>query len=162
MIKSNMSNMPIYYMSMFKMPAAVANRLEKIQRRFLWGDSEGRRKIHLLSWDRITRSKKYGGLGIKRLLEHNVALLAKWWWRFNKEKEALWVKVVSKKYGLKEDEWLPQLPVRGKPSNIWKDICLVGSVAADMGECIIRGFTFNVTLEIASNFGNINGWERKL
>lgn len=118
MIKSNMSNMPIYYMSMFKMPAAAANRLEKIQRRFLWGDSEGRRKIHLLSWDRITRSKKYGGLGIKRLLEHNLALLAKWWWRFNKEKEALWVKVVSKKYGLKEDEWLPQLPVRGKPSNI--------------------------------------------
>ena len=81
-----------------------------------------------------------------RLLAHNSALLAKWWWRFNKEKEALWVKVVSRKYALEDNTWLPKIPNRGKPSKIWKDMCSVGvgDYYADMGECIIQGFKFKV------------------
>lgn len=46
LIKSTMSNIPIYYMSMFKMPVSVANKIEKIQRQFLWGDSEEKKKLH--------------------------------------------------------------------------------------------------------------------
>ncbi|KAI8560087.1 hypothetical protein RHMOL_Rhmol04G0228000 [Rhododendron molle] len=79
------------------MQAAVGNKIEKIQRKFLWGDTEEKRKLHLIGWDKLTRKKKYGGIGIKRLMEQNTALLAKGWWRFNKEKDALWVKLVSSK-----------------------------------------------------------------
>lgn len=51
-------------MSLFKIPVALANGLEKIQRQFLRGDAEEKKKLHLLSWDKITKHKKFGGLGV--------------------------------------------------------------------------------------------------
>lgn len=40
LVKSTMSNIPIYYMSIFKIPITMANRIERLQREFLWGYSE--------------------------------------------------------------------------------------------------------------------------
>ena len=37
LIKSMMASMPLYQMSLFRMPKSVARRLEKLQRDFLWG-----------------------------------------------------------------------------------------------------------------------------
>ena len=37
LIKSTMGSMPVYQMSLFRMPMSVARRLEKLQREFLWG-----------------------------------------------------------------------------------------------------------------------------
>lgn len=115
-----------------------------------------KRKLHLIGWDKLTRNKTYGGLGIKRLMEQNIALLAKWWWRFNKEKDALWVKLVSSKYDLCEGAWLPHLPRRKKASNVWKDICSVSNMCADMGECVIKGFNFKVNSDTSISF-----WKHK-
>ena len=36
LIKSGLSNLPIYFMSCYKMHVSVANELEKLQRGFLW------------------------------------------------------------------------------------------------------------------------------
>ena len=38
LMKSTLSNLPIYFMSLFVIPRKVRLRLEKIQREFLWGD----------------------------------------------------------------------------------------------------------------------------
>ena len=37
LIRSTLSNLPIYFMSIFQLHRAVRMRLEKIQRDFLWG-----------------------------------------------------------------------------------------------------------------------------
>lgn len=42
--------------------------------------------------------KDKGGLGIRRIKQMNVSLLLKWWWRFGKEKNALWRKSIAAKY----------------------------------------------------------------
>ena len=102
LIKSTLSNLPIYFMSLFVIPRKVRIRLEKIQREFLWGDVEGRRRIHLVRWTAICKDKKYGGLGLRHLKDFNHALLRKWLWRFPLESESFWRKVIIGKFGEEE------------------------------------------------------------
>ena len=40
LVKSTLSSLPMYYLSLFVIPVAVADRLEQIQRNFLWGTSK--------------------------------------------------------------------------------------------------------------------------
>ena len=58
-IRSTLSNMLIYLMSLFRLPKGVKKRLERLQRDFLWGD----RKVHLSNWKTMCQSKEKRGLG---------------------------------------------------------------------------------------------------
>ncbi|RVW57565.1 hypothetical protein CK203_113879 [Vitis vinifera] len=53
LIRSTLSNLPIYFMSIFQLHRAVRMRLEKIQRDFLWGGG-------LLSKNRTYRGERRG------------------------------------------------------------------------------------------------------
>lgn len=81
LIKSVLNSLPTYYLSLFKAPSGIIEDLEKLRRRFLWGGDDSKRKIHWVSWSKVVASKKDGGLGVGSLKAHNLALLAKWWWR---------------------------------------------------------------------------------
>ncbi|XP_015963081.1 uncharacterized protein LOC107487015 [Arachis duranensis] len=41
LIKSVLNSLPIYYLSLYKMPKAVADKLITLQRRFMWGKEDG-------------------------------------------------------------------------------------------------------------------------
>ena len=56
----------------------IAKRLESIQRNFLWGGSELDPKHHLIGWDYVCYPIKYGGLGVRNLVEFNKALCLYW------------------------------------------------------------------------------------
>jgi len=45
LIKSVLSSIPLFYLSLFKMSEAVANEFVKIQRNFLWGWGSKGRKV---------------------------------------------------------------------------------------------------------------------
>ena len=49
LIRSTLSSMPIYYMSLFRIPRIVILRLEKIQRDFFWGGGNMEHKPHLVN-----------------------------------------------------------------------------------------------------------------
>ena len=52
LIKSTLSSLPTYFLSLFPIPAKVAKRIEKLQRDFLWSGIGDDRKIHLVNWSK--------------------------------------------------------------------------------------------------------------
>ena len=97
LLKSMLFSPPTYVLSLFTIPTYVANRIEKLQRDFLWGDS----KTHLVGWDKVCTPIANDGLGIRKLTTFNKALLGKWLWRFGKEENRLWRRVVTSNFGEK-------------------------------------------------------------
>ncbi|PWA77746.1 reverse transcriptase domain-containing protein [Artemisia annua] len=77
LIKSVLSSLPVYYLSLYKAPVAVIEAIEKMMRHFLWCGSKEGRGLHWVSWEIVTKPKKVGGLGISKIEDVNSALLAK-------------------------------------------------------------------------------------
>ena len=50
LIKSTLSSLPTYFLSLFPIPAKVAKRMEELQRDFLWNGIGDDRKLHLIKW----------------------------------------------------------------------------------------------------------------
>lgn len=102
------------------LPAAVCDRLDRINRNFLWGDSPDKKKIHLVKWDKVCKSKDSGGLGLKKAKDQNLAFLTKLGWKItNQEEGGLWVSILSDKYLSKHSisTW-PNRPA----SHLWRSI----------------------------------------
>jgi hypothetical protein len=80
LIKSALSKLPTYFLSLFSIPAGIAQRIEKIQRDLMWGGLGEEFKYQLVSWDRVCEPLRCGGLGVKNLILFNQTLLGKWLW----------------------------------------------------------------------------------
>jgi hypothetical protein len=48
-----------------------------MQRNFIWGDTEQKRRFHAVGWDKVAVPKCMGGLGMRNLNTMNVACLGK-------------------------------------------------------------------------------------
>jgi len=58
LIKSVLSTIPLYYLSLFKLPICVEKMIRKIQSDFLWGWGHDGRKIAWIKWDHIVKLRK--------------------------------------------------------------------------------------------------------
>ncbi|KAJ0845937.1 putative RNA-directed DNA polymerase [Helianthus annuus] len=94
LIKSVLNALPTYFLSLFKAPVKVLEALDKIRRIFFWGGSEEKAKMNWVAWDKTIAPVEYGGLGFGSIRDANLAMLAKWWWRFKTEKDSLWRRVI--------------------------------------------------------------------
>jgi hypothetical protein len=124
LIKSTLSNMPTYMLSLFPIPADVAKRIEKIQRDFLWGGMNDEFKHHLVEWDKVCTPIDEGGLGIRNIRRFNQALLGKWLWRFAHEEGAWWRSVLVAKYGSDWGGWRSGVISGSHGVGLWKFICM--------------------------------------
>nr|GEV37511.1 RNA-directed DNA polymerase, eukaryota, reverse transcriptase zinc-binding domain protein [Tanacetum cinerariifolium] len=89
----------VYYFSTFKAHQTIINKLKGIRIKFFWDGSSDTYKIPWIAWKKVISSPKQGGLGIGSLVVSNPALLAKWWWRFLIEYNALRCKVIRSIHG---------------------------------------------------------------
>jgi ribonuclease HI len=98
LIQAVTSSIPAYYMQNAALPSSICSELDKLNRNFLWGSSEDKKKMHMVGWDKICQPKKDGGLGLYSSKPRNLALLAKLNWRLIDEKDSLWAKTLLAKY----------------------------------------------------------------
>ncbi|RVW32120.1 putative ribonuclease H protein [Vitis vinifera] len=116
-----MASIPLYQMSLFRMPKSVARRLEKLQRDFC-GEGQWGEKSTLSQVEMVCADKEKGGLGLRKFACLNKALLGKWIWRFARAKEDLWKKVLEAKYGQEDFGWRTRKANGVFGVGVWKDI----------------------------------------
>ncbi|KAK1326072.1 hypothetical protein QJS10_CPA01g01422 [Acorus calamus] len=75
LIQSVMNALPQHFMLSAAMPMTAMRDVEKAARSFLWNGYESSYKIHLISWEAVTRDKANGGLGLRRLSIMREAML---------------------------------------------------------------------------------------
>lgn len=112
LLKTALSNFPVYFLSLFSPPKAIVDQLERIQRNFLWDSHEGNHKFHLVGWNLICKPIFKGGLSSHPIQMLSKDLLGKWLWRFCVEKNQLWRKVIEDKYKTQMVVWVSQIPIR--------------------------------------------------
>lgn len=72
---------------------------------FLWSRvGEGKRN-HLISCEQLYKPKLEGGLGIGKIQLINSVLLGKWLWKYPRESDALWNKVILSIYETHPNGW---------------------------------------------------------
>lgn len=89
LIGSVLTNLSIYFMSLFRVPKGVARTIDKLCKDFLLNNLSRTKKVHGLRCDRVGKSKPLGSLGIREAEEVNKALLGKWLWSFSQDPGAL-------------------------------------------------------------------------
>jgi hypothetical protein len=122
LIKSTLSSIPTYYLSLFPIPMSIAHRIEKLQRDFLWGGLEEELKFHLVNWQQVCTPLHSGGLGIRSMATFNKALLGKWLWRYSREPASLWRQVIDSKYGGQGNFWCSNTIRSPHGVSLWKHI----------------------------------------
>ncbi|KAL7185375.1 hypothetical protein ACSBR2_027336 [Camellia fascicularis] len=97
LIKAVNSVIPKHVMQCNHIPKSVTNKIDKLNRDFLWGTTSKKKKIHSISWDNIAKPKKVRGLDIRQASLVNKVNMAKLNWRLLSEKHKLWAKVLNSK-----------------------------------------------------------------
>ncbi|GJZ58210.1 RNA-directed DNA polymerase, eukaryota, reverse transcriptase zinc-binding domain protein [Tanacetum coccineum] len=100
LVKSVLGSMPIFHMSLFKVPAGILHKLESIRKHFFNGHEVSSRKISWVNWNKVISPKEKGGLGVSSLYALNRGLLFKWVWRFLTQGSSLWARVIKAIHGM--------------------------------------------------------------
>jgi hypothetical protein len=121
LVQSVTSAIPAYYMQNVALPIRVCSNLDKLNRDFLWGSTDDRKKMHMVSWNKVCRPRDLGGLGLFSTKARNLALLAKLNWRVMENPNSLWAKTLIAKYcpnGIMDK----RLGTRRSGSSNWKGL----------------------------------------
>jgi hypothetical protein len=93
---SVLSSLPSYYMQINWLPQSTCDDIDRTTRNFIWRGTNNS-GLHLVSWEKIARPKKHGGLGIRQAREANSCLLGKLVWDLVQSNDKLWVRLLSNK-----------------------------------------------------------------
>ena len=84
------SAIPSYVMQGNLLPGKILRSIDMINRNFIWGSTLSKKKLHLVSWKKITKPRVEGGLGLMAAKQKNIALAAKLCWRFKSKPQEMW------------------------------------------------------------------------
>jgi hypothetical protein len=98
LIKACAQAIPIFAMSCFDITKGLCDQMSAMVCRFWWAQQDEENKVHWISWDKLSLSKKVGGLGYKDLHSFNMAMLTKQGWRLLTDPTLLCARMLKAKY----------------------------------------------------------------
>lgn len=66
----------VYYMSLFKLPKIMGDRLDRIRGNFLWEDQSDKKKLHLIGWIEVIKPKVLCGFGLEIMESKNCEVIS--------------------------------------------------------------------------------------
>ncbi|KAJ0508909.1 putative RNA-directed DNA polymerase [Helianthus annuus] len=129
--KAVLGSLPSYYLSLFLAPKSIVKKLESIRRSFIWGRTNLKNKINWVRWEKLIRPKNFGGIGLGGIRDFNIAMLAKWWWRYKEEPNQLWASVIKAYHTTAHRDNL--VPIKKSIPGVWKDIGSVDGILSKEG-----------------------------
>lgn len=101
LIKSVLSSLPLHYMQALKVPKWVFEKIDRIRHSFLWKGQDVCKPINcLVNWEKTCALKENGGLGIIHFQNQNDALLTKWIWICQSNRQSSWAMTIRNLYGI--------------------------------------------------------------
>lgn len=79
------------------LPKGICEALDRVRRNFIWGRRDKKRTSALITWDKVCEPKNRGGLGLKKMMEMNDALVLKIVWGLLSNNTGLWIKIFRSK-----------------------------------------------------------------
>ncbi|CAN1794777.1 Putative ribonuclease H protein At1g65750 [Linum perenne] len=80
------------------LPLSLCDKIDRKVRDFIWGSSDGVRKIHNVNWDSMCKPKSMGGLGLRSARDLNKAFLMKVVWGILTKPDEMWASSIISKY----------------------------------------------------------------
>ena len=65
--KTNLETMLAHTMQCFQRPSSIGKKIDKVNRDFFWKKTGNIKGLPMISWDKIYRPKKSGGLGLRKI-----------------------------------------------------------------------------------------------
>lgn len=108
-------------MSIFLIPESLGDEIQKMMNSYWWGSNgNGSKGINWLSWDKLSVSKKFGGMGFRNLYAFNLSMLGKQGRRLLTNPNNLTSRLLKAKYFPRSDFMNAKLV--NNPSLSWRSI----------------------------------------
>ncbi|KAE8716020.1 hypothetical protein F3Y22_tig00110156pilonHSYRG00217 [Hibiscus syriacus] len=161
LVKTVLSSLPIFFMSIFKIPPKVNRKLNSIMASFLWGEGPERKQIHWVNWNLVCQPFDEGGLGVLDLRLINRVLLGKWVWKFANEKDSLWKNLLCCIHNSSNLSLSLSSAVSPQDSWVWRGIRSNYEKRDEIGDCLRSNSKMQVgNGGRVADFGSqeISGW----
>lgn len=128
--KSVIEALPLCAMMASVIPKGCLDEIQRLQRRFIWGEEGNNHKYHVVSWNTVTKPKTAGGLGTRNLKQMNVACVLKLAWSLLQCDDKLWCDVLWGKYE-RDGPLQDGILVKANDSSLWKCIAANWDIMLD-------------------------------
>lgn len=118
MIKAVAQVIPTHAMGCFDITKELCDQISREVCRHWWSQNDKENKMHWLSWEKLKRPKKQGGLGFRDIHGFNIAMLAKQGWRLIQNPDSLCARILKAKY-FRDGDLLSAKPKDGISYTWW-------------------------------------------